>query len=904
MIKLSAPIKLNMGMPPFSVSRAFEEKLLSNYSLFSAQITPKDLLLLTTASLELPEAIGGMTTIAVDASSHSSRNMTLNIINNVVNRILMSERPDFTYQDRIYISTALKKFGVTDISEFMRQVHNLREETVSIQRLKNLYQNNLSLFQHISGQVQEDGDQPRKEAEQAGDYFLPMPQYYLQSDIYHRLETAKIYQSVQAYNQSSFVFANTLFRNELKLTEQARVSNEFHLWELKQRYLSQNKMRFTYYTPDISVEEESGKSGTEGGSRAVQQEVLAAAPNHYTENKIIHHKTAALEIPQEKIDRSSKNYVFLHQHINRYEQAGSLPAPKTEEEVLSQGAEAVLLSLIDNVTVNQVNRLLSKEEAWIDIRNAVSQSMQNSLLRFQMYHTEQSFGLRQEDFYHKQVTALYQEEEVSVRNIFEAFSNLEEAYTTQIVDQAISRQQVNLEYHLEPDEEGAENDLISQETRQIINSERKTELSNLTKEVLLGAVQPEKAPKGRAGKDQLPPEVRRELIRSQMSELFERSTETIRELTSAEALVLTAEQTPASAVELTHQTIEGIYNLFVSNQFQLGGQSVAAPADVLTEPLSGAEAERPALEMVYPHMEGEAPILEEQKSPGVLPQQALEQQKIIQELDRIDEHNREILKQVQLEQQEKAKGRKNPPTTDPKKMFRDSLAALENPEQFIREFQSQPPEMAHPQQQDPFLDTVLEHADSTTKKIYETILQYQKNPEQALAAGIIKAANVGQLDADLNQARMQQEEFVHLQRQQQEKDETIREHVETVVERFLEQPNSLPSQAPVGKPSSRPGIHIVHRSAENQTLEEFLELLEERKVGETRQVIENSTIAKESVNQTEINNLTQQVVEKTTEDITEIINRTLAKQLGTISDRVYSQMERRLQSERSRRGWV
>lgn len=902
MIKLSEPLKLNMGMPPFSVSTSFEEKLLSNYSLFSAQITPKDLLLLTTASLELPETIGGMTTIAVDASSHSSRNITLNVINNVVNRILMSERSDFTYQDRIYISTALKKFGVTDISEFMRQVHNLRENTVSIQRLKKLYQNNMSLFQHVSGQVQESGEQGRKEAEQAGGYSLPLPQYYLQSDIYHRLETAKIYQSVQAYNQSSFAFANTLFRNELKVTEQARVSNEFHLWELKQKFLSQSKVRFTYYAPDISAEEESGNSGAGSGSHTARQEGPDVVSANQIENNIINHITVAQEKIQEKIDRSSKNYVFFHPHINRYEQAGLLPAPATEEEVLSQGAEAVLLSLIDNVTVSQVNRLLSNNEAWIDIRNAVSQSMQNSLLRFQMYHTEQSFGVQQEDFYHKQVTSLYREEEVSVRNIFQEFSNLEEAYSAQIVDQSTSRQQVNLEYNLEPDGEGLENETGNQETRQMINSEMKRELASLTKEILLGGAQPGKAPKGPDGKEQLPPEFHRELIRRQMTELFAQSTETIRELTSAEALILAAEQLPGSAAEMTRQTVNDIVNLFVNNQYHLGSQNILQP-DVLTVFSSGAELE-PPLEMVYPQTEEQAPAIEEQIPPKAMPRQMADQQKIIQELDRINEHNREVLKQVQLEQQEKAKEAKNPPPADPKKIFRDSLAALENPEQFIQEFQNQAPEMAHPQSQDPFLETILEHADSTTKKIYETIVQYQNNPDQILAAGIVRPANVGQLDADLNQARLQQEELIHLQRQQQEKDETIREHVETVVERFLEQPNSLPSQAPVGKPGSRPGIHIVHRAAENQTLEEFLELLEERKVGETRQVIENSTVAKESVNQTEINNLTQQVVEKTTEDITEMINRTLAKQLGTISDRVYTQMERRLQSERSRRGWI
>ena len=70
-----------------------------------------------------------------------------------------------------------------------------------------------------------------------------------------------------------------------------------------------------------------------------------------------------------------------------------------------------------------------------------------------------------------------------------------------------------------------------------------------------------------------------------------------------------------------------------------------------------------------------------------------------------------------------------------------------------------------------------------------------------------------------------------------------------------------------------------------------------------RQTEETHTVTQETVNETQINNIRQQVVERTAEDIAELVNRTLARQIGTISDKVYGQMERRLQSERARRGW-
>ena len=56
------------------------------------------------------------------------------------------------------------------------------------------------------------------------------------------------------------------------------------------------------------------------------------------------------------------------------------------------------------------------------------------------------------------------------------------------------------------------------------------------------------------------------------------------------------------------------------------------------------------------------------------------------------------------------------------------------------------------------------------------------------------------------------------------------------------------------------------------------------------------------IHQTEVTQAQHRLVAETTEDVTEVINRTLARQMRTISDQVYRQIERKLQSERSRRG--
>ena len=107
------PIQLNMGQPPLTISTVFEEKLLSAYELMPAQITPKELLLLTTSPPELPEDLGGMTTVAVNTNQTNYHELSLHIVNNVVNRLLLSQENGFTYQDSVYLTMALHKLGVS-----------------------------------------------------------------------------------------------------------------------------------------------------------------------------------------------------------------------------------------------------------------------------------------------------------------------------------------------------------------------------------------------------------------------------------------------------------------------------------------------------------------------------------------------------------------------------------------------------------------------------------------------------------------------------------------------------------------------------------------------------------------------------------------------------------------------
>ena len=190
--------------------------------------------------------------------------------------------------------------------------------------------------------------------------------------------------------------------------------------------------------------------------------------------------------------------------------------------------------------------------------------------------------------------------------------------------------------------------------------------------------------------------------------------------------------------------------------------------------------------------------------------------------------------------------------------------------------------------------------DPATRQILETVLQYEKNPEAALADGKIQRSNLGMLHADT--AKFRDEPAVILHREQP----TVEEHFTQltaeeirVFEQFREQPQQPRQTRRQGQWDKAP---IVMRRQDNTAMEELVERLEEQRVRQQ----ENRNVYQENVHsttvRTDLEDQTRSVVAHSTEDITELVNRTMARQINTITDQVYRQMERKLQTERSRRG--
>ena len=773
MLTLSQPIQLNSTRPFLSLSEGFQERITGNYELLRAHFTPKDLLFLLTAPPELPEDLGGMTTIAVDNTAVDARRITLEVVNHVLNRILISDQPSFTYQDQVYITSVLTKLGITDVQQFMSQVRQVRQENQSVLSLLRLYRQEGARLRQV--QIPGEGPADRQAAEPSAAPQAPQAReqrYYLHDAIYRRLETGTIYQTFNAYQSSVSALSPHNLTNALQLSEQLRVS----------QLLSLNQLR---------------------------RQSISGAP------------------------------LTLLQRVNHYELGDLLPPPKDEEQVLSQAAEAALLSTVDHVITQAMGQAKSDGSLWLTLEQSLSQSVDNALSRFESYHSAESTAYHSSTSYQPLLQQLYREE-ASVLERFHTQSLPAQGQAAPPAAPAPGQPGPTRLEHLRVEES-------AQET---VHSLR--ELTGLQRELVLleqtAAAEGTPAP-------QIPPYRPEEAPRA------------------------TAAQAAAQVIRQERERI-------------LEAVQMAHPAP--TPP-----AESPAPPAGLPGLEGvPEPVQRMLLQPP--PSQEEREALLAQELRQIDLRNREIhqrLLEVQAAQQQ-GEGQTPPAPPSRSKLMADALRSIDAPEQVIRELLEQPaaPKPKLPQQ----LDLMLNQADPATRSLYESILLYESDPAAAQARGVLPAS-LGALNSEA--ARQNREGSALMEQLEHTRREASveRERTETVLEHIRQ--DAVQEERAVQAPAApRSPLHFVHRQQEDQFTEELLERLEQRQTSTVKQEVTTQTLTRQTQEQIQNLDTTQTLVTQTSEDITALINRTLAKQMNLISDKVYHQMEKRLQTERYRRG--
>ncbi len=257
MLTINPPLTLVCSQNRMKLHEDLNEKILGNYQQMSESVRREELLFLTSQPPEIYFQEGGGTSILTEVNTTANQEIRLDVVNNLVNRIMLSGTTNFSYQDSVYISNTLRKLGITDVSNFMKQVRNLQEEKKENIRLLSLYEENKTLLKNLF--ASEDKRQEEKTGSKEGSV-SETKNYYLHEDIYTRLQTGQIYEMVSSFAGNTSVNETVINRSEMNVAEQNNLSKAFLLREMKKDvYNSEAPINFYHMNSYEIGEGEEGK---------------------------------------------------------------------------------------------------------------------------------------------------------------------------------------------------------------------------------------------------------------------------------------------------------------------------------------------------------------------------------------------------------------------------------------------------------------------------------------------------------------------------------------------------------------------------------------------------------------------------------------------------------------------
>lgn len=229
MLKIKAPIQTKAKADLCGSYENFTERIRGNYQQIGHYMESTDLLHLVTQPPEIFLMEGGDTMFANETNIENRQIQKVEIINNLVNRILVSADGTLHYQDRVYISNILHQLGIHDDRKFMREVRKAFRETKEQNELINLYWNNMIQLRNMVSEYQEQNETTvRNETEELNQEVL-----HLHEEVNARLQTGAIYQMLQSFASVNYNPRN-ITEQQYQLSESTRLSREILLQRLRE----------------------------------------------------------------------------------------------------------------------------------------------------------------------------------------------------------------------------------------------------------------------------------------------------------------------------------------------------------------------------------------------------------------------------------------------------------------------------------------------------------------------------------------------------------------------------------------------------------------------------------------------------------------------------------------------
>ena len=250
MLTIREPIKLKCGRPIQAMHQDMTARMQANYGLMNLSIRKEELLHITSQPAEIYLADSENFQILTNVNNQNNQEVRLEVINNLMNRIMVAQTENFTYQDTVYISSILRKLGIRDEKTFMKQVFALQNEHKETRQLLQKYESNQELLQQLL--ISEDTKKEGKIIHQE-EITEQKLRYYIHDEIYHRLKTDKIYQDMRQFTKTYYHESNQIYPREMQVAEQTKQAQNLQLQNIKSeiigkvtplQYLSHNRYEY------------------------------------------------------------------------------------------------------------------------------------------------------------------------------------------------------------------------------------------------------------------------------------------------------------------------------------------------------------------------------------------------------------------------------------------------------------------------------------------------------------------------------------------------------------------------------------------------------------------------------------------------------------------------------------
>jgi len=138
------PVAIQSASPILTFKDILGEKIRGNYLSFGLSIQAEDLIFMTMQPLQVYMEKGQYDGIMAEHKTINNNSLKVEMMNQFINRIMFFGSAGFTYQDEVFVSLILHKLGIKDTAGFMAWVKSYREKSKSVISLLEAYRETLS----------------------------------------------------------------------------------------------------------------------------------------------------------------------------------------------------------------------------------------------------------------------------------------------------------------------------------------------------------------------------------------------------------------------------------------------------------------------------------------------------------------------------------------------------------------------------------------------------------------------------------------------------------------------------------------------------------------------------------------------------------------------------------------